>query len=196
VRGITRDPTSTAAQKLSAHGIEVVVGNLDDLLTLIPAFAGANLICRMTNWEPFFRPDCRAKAQELGIDCRKYAYDVEVQQGKNIAGAAMKTIDTLDENGFIASTLSHVGSCSKGKFTELYHFDAKADVFPSYINEKYPSLAKKMSYIQTGYFMSSYKLLPAAYLSKVRFSGPPLPNPIFPVISCTALFLPRRRIRI
>lgn len=172
VRGITRDPTSAAAQKLSAQGIEVVAANLDDLQTLIPAFAGASLIFSVTNyWEPFFRLDCRAKAQELGIDCRKYAYDVEVQQGKNIADAAMKTIETLDQNGFIASTLSHAGSCSKGKFTELYHFDAKADVFPGYINEKYPSLAKKMSYVQTGYFMSSYKLLPAAYLGKVRFPG-------------------------
>ncbi|KFY37409.1 hypothetical protein V495_07193 [Pseudogymnoascus sp. VKM F-4514 (FW-929)] len=192
VRGITRDPTSAAAQKLSAQGIEVVAANLDDLQTLIPAFAGASLIFSVTNyWEPFFRLDCRAKAQELGIDCRKYAYDVEVQQGKNIADAAMKTMETLDQNGFIASTLSHAGSCSKGKFTELYHFDAKADVFPGYINEKYPSLAKKMSYVQTGYFMSSYKLLPAAYLGKqidgtFQMSLPTAPNVSVPHLAVNA----------
>ena len=169
VRGVTRDPASPAAQKLAAQGIEVVAGNLDDLETLIPAFAGANLIFSVTNyWEPFFRPDCRAKAQELGISCRKYAYDVEVQQGKNIVDAATTTIDTLEPNGFIASTLSHAGQCSKGKFTELYHFDAKADIFPRYVNQKYPSLAGKMSFVQTGYFTSSYKILPPAYLSKVR----------------------------
>jgi hypothetical protein len=171
VRGITRDPTSAAAQRLSAQGIEIVAANLDDVQTLIPAFAGANLIFSVTNyWEPFFRPDCRAKAEELGISCRKYAYNVEAQQGKNVVEAASKTIDTLDENGFLASTLSHAGSCSKGKFTELYHFDAKADVFPGYVDEKYPNLAKKTSYIQTGYFTSSYKILPLAYLCKVRYS--------------------------
>jgi hypothetical protein len=84
--------------------------------------------------------------------------------------AATKTIDTLDENGFLAFTLSHAGSCSKGKFTELYHFDAKADVFLGYDYEKYPNLAKKMSYIQTGYFTSSYEILPPACHSKVRYS--------------------------
>lgn len=172
VRGITRDPTSEAAQKLAAQGIEIVAGNLDDVQTLIPAFAGASLIFSVTNyWEPFFRPDCRARALELGVDCRKYAYDVELQQGKNIVDAAAKTIDTLDQNGLIASTLSHAGLSSKGKFTKLYHFDAKADVFPGYMNEKYPSLARKISYVQTGYFTSSYKILPHAYLGKVRSSG-------------------------
>ncbi|KFY27603.1 hypothetical protein V493_03404 [Pseudogymnoascus sp. VKM F-4281 (FW-2241)] len=192
VRGITRDPTSSAAQALSAQGVEVVAGNLDELQTLIPAFAGANLIFGVTNyWEPFFRPDCRAKAQELGVGCRRFAYDVEVRQGRNIADAAMSTIDTLEENGFIASTLSHAGLCSEGKFKELYHFDAKADVFPGYVNEKYPSLAKKMSYVQTGYFMSSYKLLPAAYLGKqsdgtFQMSFPTAPNASVPHLAVNA----------
>lgn len=35
------------------------------------------------------------------------------------------------------------------------------------VEEKYPELAKKMSCVQTGYFMSSYKLAPAAYFAKV-----------------------------
>ena len=170
VRGITRNPASSAAQRLAAQGIEIVSGNLDDVHTLISAFAGANLIFSVTNyWEPFFRPDCREKALDLGISFRKYAYNIELQQGKNIVDAAMTTIDTLDKNGFIASTLSHAGLCSKGKFTELYHFDAKADVFPGYVNEKYSNLAKKISYVQTGYFMSSYNILPHAYLGKVEF---------------------------
>lgn len=172
VRGITRDPTSAAAQTLAAQGVEVVAGDLDDVRTLVPAFAGASLIFSVTNyWEPFFRPDCRAKARGLGVDCRRYAYDVEVRQGRNIVDAAIETVDTLDGNGFIASTLSHAGLCSEGRFAELYHFDAKADVFPGYVDEKYPGLARKMSYVQTGYFTSSYKLLPAAYLGKVGCSG-------------------------
>lgn len=171
VRGITRNPTSPAAQQLSAQGIEIIAADLDNTESLISAFAGANLIFSVTNyWEPFFRPDCREKASEAGISCRKYAYDVEARQGRNIADAAASTVATLDHNGFIASTLSHAGKCSKGQFKELYHFDGKADIFPDYVNEKHAQLAAKMSCLQTGYFTSSYKFAPDAYFNKVRFS--------------------------
>lgn len=168
VRGITRNASSLAARALSEQGIEIVAADLDDVATLIPAFKDANLVFSVTNyWEPFFRPDMRAAAKEQGITCRKFAYDVEFRQGKNIADSVAANVATLDENGFIASTLSHAGKCSKGKYKELYHFDSKADVFPYYVEEKYPEVAKKMSCIQTGYFMSSYNYAPAAYFGKV-----------------------------
>lgn len=169
VRGLTRNPSSPAAQELAALGAEMVTAELDDVNTLIPAFAGANIIFSVTQyWEPFFRPDCRAKAAELGISCRKYAYDVEYRHGKNIADAAATTVDTLDENGFLVSTLSNARKCTNGKMTEVYHFDSKADIFPDYVNEKYPALAAKMSCIHTGYFFTSYRILPRAYFSKVN----------------------------
>ena len=169
IRGITRNPSSRAAQKLAAQGIEIVSANLDDVNTLIPALNGANLIFSVTNyWEPFFRPDFRTKASELGISCRRYAYDIELQQGKNIADATAETVDSLDENGFIASTLSHAKERSGGRFSELYHFDAKAEAFPVYVREKYPALAKKMSCVQMGVFTSNYKLMPDAYFRKVE----------------------------
>ncbi|KAF9890971.1 hypothetical protein FE257_005228 [Aspergillus nanangensis] len=167
VRGITRSPNSPAAQQLSAQGVEIIAADLNDVDALAEALQGANMIFSVTNyWEPFFRPDCRAKAADLAISCRRYAYDVELQQGKNIVDAAAKTVDSLEANGFIASTLSHATQCSGGRFDELYHFDAKAEVFPGYVWEKYPALARKMSCVQTGYFMSSYKLAPEAYLRK------------------------------
>ncbi|KAL3419262.1 NmrA-like family protein [Phlyctema vagabunda] len=167
IRGITRDPASPTAKKLAAQGIEIVQADLDDVESLTAAFAGASLIFSVTNyWEPFFRPDCRVKAAEADISIRKYAYQVEAQQGKNIADAAAANVQGLDENGFIASTLSHASKCSKGAFEELYHFDSKADIFPYYVDEKYPELAVKMSCVQTGYFMSSYKIAPDAYFSK------------------------------
>lgn len=170
VRGLTRNPASAKAQELAALGIEIVQAELNDVQSLKDAFAGANLIFSVTNyWEPFFRPDCRQEAAAQGISCRKYAYNVEYQQGCNIADAAAATVDTLEPNGFLVSTLSHAGECSHGAFKELYHFDAKADVFPNYVNEKYPSLSSKMSCIQTGYFMTSYRLVPSAYFAKVRF---------------------------
>ncbi|PGH26380.1 hypothetical protein AJ80_01878 [Polytolypa hystricis UAMH7299] len=167
VRGITRNPTSPTATNLAAQGVEIVKADVNDIDSLIPAFANANLIFSVTNyWEPFFRPDCRTKAAEQGISCRRFAYDVEFQQGRNIADAVARTVDTLDENGFIASTLSHARKSSGGKFDDLYHFDSKADVFPDYVREKYPELEKKMSLVQTGFFTSSYNLAPQAYMNK------------------------------
>lgn len=200
VRGITRNPDSEAAKQLASQGIEIVKADLDDLDSLVKAFNGANVIFSVTNYwfvtltshfaqiqsqawpdqgnlihapsrEPFFRPDCREKAAKAGISCRKFAYDVEYQQGKNIADAAAAVVGGLDENGFLASTLSHAGKCSKGRFKELYHFDAKADAFPDYVNERHPSLAKKMSLIQTGYFTSSYHYAPGAYFYKVSYDA-------------------------
>jgi hypothetical protein len=168
IRGLTRDPSSPASLALSAQGIEMVKAELDDINTLIPAFKGANLIFSVTQyWEPFFRPDCRARAIEEGVSCRKYAYDVEYRQGRNIADAAAAVVEGLDDNGFIASTLSHARKCSGGKSEELYHFDGKADIFPDYVEAKHPALAGKMSCVQTGYFTSSYKFAPWAYFGKV-----------------------------
>ncbi|KAK3316027.1 NAD(P)-binding protein [Apodospora peruviana] len=167
VRGLTRNTSSPAAQALAALGAEMVSAELDDVETLKAAFRGANLIFSVTQyWEPFFRPDCRAKAQELGVTCRRYAYDVEYRQGKNIADAAATVVDTLDENGFLVSTLSHAGKCTKGAVTDLYHFDSKADIFPDYVDANYPALAAKMSCIHTGYFFTSYNILPDSYFSK------------------------------
>ncbi|KAK4237735.1 NAD(P)-binding protein [Achaetomium macrosporum] len=168
VRGLTRDPASAAAQELAALGAEMVRADLDDVKSLEAAFAGANIIFSATNyWEPFFRPDCRARAQQLGVTCRRYAYDVEYAQGKNIADAAATVVDSLATNGFLASTLSHAGKCSGGRFKDLYHFDAKADVFPDYVAATHPRLAAKMSCIQTGFFTTSHRILPESYFQKL-----------------------------
>ena len=168
IRGLTRNVSSSAALAFASQGIEIVSANLDSLSELTAAFAGANLIFSMTDyWEPFWRPDCRQKAAEAGVSCRKFAYDVEFQQGKNIADAAAETVESLAENGFIASTLSHAGKCSGGRFDQLNHFDAKADIFPEYVRSKHAKLAAKMSCVQTGYFMIRYAFAPSMYCSTV-----------------------------
>lgn len=167
VRGLTRDTLSPAAQKLATDGIEVMKADLDDLESLKLSLKNANVIFSVTNyWEAFFRPDCRQKASGLGISPARFAYDVEYQQGRNIADAAAATCDSLDPNGFLVSTLSHASKSSQGKFIELYHFDSKADIFPFYVRENYPDLAAKMSCIQTGYFYTSFNILPDSYFHK------------------------------
>lgn len=172
VRGLTRNPGSPASQHLSSLGVEMVRADLFDVESLKAAFKGANVIFSVTNyWDPFHAdrlPDSRAKAKALGMGTvREYAGHLERLAGRNIANAAAMTVDSLDGNGFIASTLSHAGKCSSGHFKELYHFDAKADVFPYYVREKFPDLAAKMSCVQTGFFMTSHRILPDSYLAKV-----------------------------
>lgn len=81
IRGLTRNPSSTSAKKLAEQDIEIVQADLGDVGSLEKAFQGANLIFSVTNyWEPFFRPDCRAKAQDEGVDCREFAYRVEYRK--------------------------------------------------------------------------------------------------------------------
>lgn len=89
IRGLTRNSSSPAALELSKLGVEIVQADLNDRASLIVALKGANLIFSVTNyWEPFFRPDARAAADAQGVTCRKYAYDVEMRQGKNVVDAA------------------------------------------------------------------------------------------------------------
>ncbi|RGP67080.1 hypothetical protein FSPOR_6136 [Fusarium sporotrichioides] len=186
VRGLTRNPSSDSAKKLNEAGAEVVSVDLDDTETLKEAFKGANIIFSVTNyWEPFFRPDCRLQAAKEGISCRKFAYNVEVQQGKNIVDAAATVAENLDKNGFLVSTLSQADKCSGGKFKDLYHFDAKADVFPTYVEENYPELAAKMSCIHTGFFFTSFNILPDSYMNKLsdgsfEMSFTTTPNAVVP----------------
>lgn len=173
VRGLTRDPSSGPAKELAALGAEVVRADLNDVESLKEAFKGANIIFGVTNyWEPFFPHRIEASREQvktLGLGgVREYAGRVELTQGRNIADAAAATVDSLDANGFIASTLSHAGRRSGGRFKELYHFDAKAEVFPHYVEEKHPGLAAKMSCVQTGYFMMSYRILPDSYFAKME----------------------------
>lgn len=168
VRGLTRNSSSPAAIELASQGAELFEANLDDPNSLDQAFAGANVIFSVTDyWEPFFHPECRKAAEAQGISYRRFAYDTEYRHGKNIADAAAKIADSLDANGFLVSTLSHAGKCSGGKFKELYHFDSKADVFPTYVEEHYPELAAKMSCIQTGFFYTSFNILPNSYFGRV-----------------------------
>lgn len=175
VRGLTRYPDSPASQYLTSLGAEMARADIFDVESLKAAFKGARVIFSVTNyWDPF-HPDrlqeSRAKAKALNMGTvREYAGHVERIAGQNIADAAATTVETLDGNGFIASTLSHAGKCSGGRFRELHHFDAKADVFPYYVRDEFPDLAAKMSCVQTGFFMSSHRILPDSYLAKV---GPP-----------------------
>lgn len=168
IRGLTRDTQSSASLALSAQGIEMVRADLHDPSSLKDVFKGANLVFSVTDfWKPYFDPSNRARAAAQGKSIGQYAYELELEQGKNVVDAVAREVDGLDDVGLIASTLCNARQTSGGKYKELWHFDGKADVFPAYLKEKYPELAKKTSYLHTGYFFTSWQILPGRWFAKV-----------------------------
>ena len=169
VRGITRNPDK--AQSRVGKGVEVVKGDLDDKESLVEAFKGADAIFTNTDfWGPFHNPTTRAKVKP-GQTINEYCYDYELQQGKNVADAAA-TVDGLER--FVVSAVCDAKKWSKGKYTWVYHFDAKAKIV-EYIKKTYPELAAKMSVVQIGAYMTNWKM--GAKPTKVRDTQPSIyPN--------------------
>jgi hypothetical protein len=78
-----------------------------------------------------------------------------LKQGQNIAEAVLTILDTtLDV--FIFSTLSAAKRISGGKYTKVYHFDAKAKVIDD-IEAFHPDLAKKTAAIQLGFSADNWR---------------------------------------
>jgi hypothetical protein len=78
-----------------------------------------------------------------------------LQQGRNITEAVLTILDTTLEI-FIFSTLSAAKRISRGKYTKVYHFDAKAKVIDD-IKAFHPDLAKKTAAIQLGFFANNWR---------------------------------------
>ncbi|KAL0769490.1 hypothetical protein CaCOL14_008798 [Colletotrichum acutatum] len=124
VRGITRDATKPASLALAAKGVEIVEGDLDNAESLKAALQGANVVFGNTVF-PFMLALTSNPQLEPGQSILEWAYELEVQQGKNLVEAVAK-LDSLQL--FIWSTLSATRKWSGGKFQNVYHFDSKAAV--------------------------------------------------------------------
>ena len=150
VRGITRDPKK--ATGWSDRGVEVVQGDLDDKASLLKAFEGAYAVFGTTDfWGPVFDPASKSKLKD-GQKINEYALDYEVKRAKNIAEAAAET-EGLKR--FITSALPNANLCTGGKLKHVYHFDGKATVV-QYIKENLTELAKKMSVVYIGSYMTNW----------------------------------------
>jgi hypothetical protein len=162
VRGITRDPTKPSAKKWSSQGVDMVVGNLDDIESLKEAFQGADVIFGGTDfWQHLQDPATHKLAAEQNRTPNEVAYDREVAQAKAIVDAAATHVDTLDR--FVLSTLSEARKWSGGLIKWNLHFDAKAEA-TNYLKATYPGLWAKTSLLQLGYYANNWK----------TFSGTPM----------------------
>lgn len=155
VRGITRDATKPDSLALAAKGVEIVEGDLDDVESLKAALQGASVVFGNTVF-PFMLALTSNPQLKIGQSILEWAYELEVQQGKNLVEAVAK-LDSLQL--FIWSTLSATRKWSGGKFQNVYHFDSKAAVV-DHVRIYYPDLYKKMSMLQLGLFMTNWKFGP------------------------------------
>lgn len=80
------------------------------------------------------------------------------------AAAASSTMRTLER--FVYSSLSDARKWSGGKYTWVYHFDAKAEVVKK-IKGEFPALAERMSTLQIGEYATNWKTLPSLGPQKV-----------------------------
>jgi hypothetical protein len=139
---------------LVEKGVEVVHGDLNDVDSVTKAVQGANVVFGNTNfWSTVFNPASYQKlapGQEIGT----YAYDIEVQLGKNIADAVATIADTTLDL-YVWSSLKGAKKLSNGKYLRLYHFDSKDHVY-DYIKSEYPHLAKKTSAYLSGQYAENW----------------------------------------
>jgi hypothetical protein len=153
IRGLTRTSQSKAALALASSGVEIIEANLNDVESLKSAFAGANFIFAYTDFAGIVKgPEVMGKFQagDLAAPIGAESYKIEFQQGKNIAEAAA-VVSELER--LVWSALPHVKRLSGGKYTQVYHFDAKAEVFEYMLRVR--ELEGKVSAAHMGAFMTN-----------------------------------------
>jgi len=139
VRAITRNTSSEKANALRARGVEVVSADLNDEASLTAAFAGSSAVYAVTD---FFEPFGKSGPIE--------GMKVEVQQGKNLANAALKTPNLKH---YIWSTLPNGVQISGGKYL-VPHFEAKNKI-EAYI-KTLPDLYKKTTFLWVTWYATNY----------------------------------------
>jgi len=188
LRGISRQSSSNQVFNLKSRGVEMIQADLHNASSLVTAFAGASVIFSVTDfWKPFLEPTNQAKAREQGKDIGEFGYKLEYEQGRNIADAASK-IPELER--FVVSMLCSTKERSNGRYDKIYHFDAKADMV-TYVKSIHPDLAAKMSELNMGVFMQSWKFIPSMMVPQRMDDGvhrlrlPCNPNTLIPFVDPT-----------
>ncbi|KAI9158169.1 NmrA-like family domain-containing protein [Paramyrothecium foliicola] len=146
IRAITRNADGDSAKKLSAQGIEVSQGDIEDVASLEAAFKGATAIFAVTNfWDvPPTGPDSLV---EYGR--REYGQII------NIARAA-SSISTLKH--LVISSLPNPEKISGGKH-KVPHMDYKSRAVED-AKAQFPELALKITSLWVGWYATNLALWP------------------------------------
>jgi NAD(P)-dependent dehydrogenase (short-subunit alcohol dehydrogenase family) len=159
IRALTRNPTSAKAQAIpKSERITILKADTSDWFSLLAAFEGCDAIFAVTDyWAPFSNARLRkqhAVGPDPGKALREWAYEDEINHGKNIAKAATVCAVNGKLKHFIWSGLPSPKQYSNGKYSGIYHFDSKAEI-TEHIKKYYPALAKVMSVLFVGFYASN-----------------------------------------
>lgn len=126
IRALTRSTSSDKAKALLAKypNIELVAADLDNIASLEAAFKNVNVIFANTDFWSLCIPE-NAHKPSAGQPLNEWAYEQEIQQGKNVFDSASK-VQSLDR--IVYSSLADCAKWSKGKYTYVLHFQSKAEV--------------------------------------------------------------------
>ncbi|KAH8690298.1 hypothetical protein BGW36DRAFT_390557 [Talaromyces proteolyticus] len=106
IRAVTRNLSSSAAQKLVDKGLEVIQGDMSVYESVEKVVSGADTVFLVTNfWE----------------QCER---SIEVSQGKNVTDACK----VAGVQHLIFSSLIDASEESKGAWVNIPHFDGKAEI--------------------------------------------------------------------
>ncbi|RMJ25014.1 3-beta hydroxysteroid dehydrogenase/isomerase family [Aspergillus sp. HF37] len=132
IRGVTRDTTKPAAQKLAERGVEVVSADLNSPTSLETVLQGTHTVFLVTNYWEY------------------HSGETEFAQGKYVTDVA----SAVGVSHLIFSSLVHVTEATDGRLTHLPHFDSKAEI-ERYIRQS----GLDATFVLPGYFMSNYLMM-------------------------------------
>lgn len=101
----------------------------------------------------------------------QHAYNREITQNLTVARAASSPAVLATLERFVLSTLPDARALSKGKFTNVYHFDSKAEV-ERRIKAEFPGVAERMSGLLVGHYTSNWTAVPVMYPQKQQQEQP------------------------
>lgn len=159
LRGVTRSIASDASKRLVELGVEMVEGDLDNLLSLQSAFSGATHIFANTDssqliFNAIKQPDLLAERQTP----TSYAHDIELTRGRHIAEAAA-SIETLHR--LVWSSISSPKKWSGGRYTTVSMWDVKEEI--SEILKSKAELQDKVSVLIVGIYATMPLKVPQMY---------------------------------
>ncbi|KAJ2079440.1 hypothetical protein H4R24_003769 [Coemansia sp. RSA 988] len=172
LRAISRNPDSCIAKNMSEAypGVEWMTADMNDLLSLRKAFAGADIVFGMTN---FFEQDILAKVAKGDMDA-------EFTQGKNIVDAAIaEGVESL-----IYSGLDSMKQLSDGKYTDVVHFEGKYKI-EEYLLTKAHCIKGYVIYL--GSYMQNYTnpnftRISIDDMQTIEFAFPYSPTTLLPLV--------------
>ncbi|KAL6917484.1 hypothetical protein ACHAPO_000692 [Fusarium lateritium] len=162
VRGITRNPSGPRAKTLQSRGIDIVRADLDDPVSLAHAFQDASVIFAISDFWGIYSESDNPDKPEPGSLFNEWVKQRETQQLKNIIDEAAK-LTSLER--FVISSLPNVTKLTGGKYTNVCHFDSKANAV-EYGEQQQPDLWSKTSVFLPGYFLSNFLDHPMAQPTK------------------------------